>query len=57
MFITFTIGLLVGGCLGIVLVAVFNGNRAEETEDEMRRAYKSGYTNGYDAAEKRYKTR
>ena len=55
MFITFTIGLIVGSCLGVVFVGILNVNMAEETENEMQQAYKLGYINGYEAAEKQYK--
>ena len=56
MFIAFAIGLVIGGCLGVTFVALLNVNRSEETENEMREAYKSGYTNGYEAAKKQYET-
>ena len=55
MFITFTIGLIVGSCLGVVFVGILNVNMAEEAENEMQQAYKLGYINGYEAAEKQYK--
>lgn len=49
MFIGIMIGSVIGVCGGIVLLALLNGNRADEMEEELRQTYTAGYDNGYEA--------